>query len=475
MLRRETVSALRAYTQLAEDVQGILQRHGDQYEFAGGILRSDSLERALRSIDVDAFCVSKLRVLSDVGSVAGAVDGAFVLRGKAIKVERRMLAIVNVVAGQVPADLRNADNLYLVSLSDEDFLRCSVPQQIPYGVNAVTDALAPRWNYLSAVYSKQVQHVVVACPNGIFCFRSAAVPSELPPAKAAELVKNLVRVDLVVEAEGGSGAGPRTISRVAANCLFVGPEHARPQLAALRRNLQVPGYLEGGKALPSSLPLYGFDASLLEPSGPEVSYEAVRNSLPASAAVQRQPFEHWWSAPASFVFRCTLSGAAGDETPVEMRMRFREGRARDVDVAVELRAAPFRELRPGESEAALRQQLEAVFESSVALALSDFSARSVEQGSLDKLTRQLAEVLASNVNKALLFKDAVAVAVKTSFDQVEGETVRLPSGDAVVVPRYSFDLDSVRLNAYLGVFAALGLQGSFYGWDQALKSRVVVT
>lgn len=472
MLRKETLFALRAYTHLSENVQGILERHGDQYEFASGITRSDNFERALKSIDVDVFCVSKLRIMTDGSTAAGTVDGTFVLRGKAIKVERHMLAIVAVVAGTVPTDLRSADNVYLISLYDEDFLRCSVPQQIPYGVNVVTDALAPRWNYLSAVFSKQVQHALVACPNGIFCFRSAAMSSEMSPAKAAALVKNLIDVDLVVEMEGSK---PKTIYRVATNCIFVGSDQMRSQVLALQRSLQVPGYLESTKAFPTSLPAFSIDASLLEPAGPKVSYEAVRRNLPQGASVQQQPLEHWWAAPASFTFRCKLTNAANEEMPVEMQMHFKEGPSRDFDVSIDAKAVPFRELRPGESEGMLRNQLEAIFSSSIALALSDFSLTAVEQGSLDKLTRSFAEVLASNINKAALFKDAVMVSIKTAFDQAEGETTHLPSGDAIVIPRYSYDLDSARLNAYLSIFSVLGMQGSFSAWNQAMKNRVVIT
>jgi hypothetical protein len=471
MLRKETVYALRSYTHLSENVQGILERHGDQFEFASGITRSDGFERALKSIDVDVFCVSKLRIMSNCTTVAGTIGGSFVLRGKAIKMERHILAIVAVVAGTVPDDLRSADNVYLVSVNDEDFLRCSVPQQLPFGVNVATDALVPKWNYLSSVFSKQVQHALVACPNGIFSFRNSALPSELSPAKAATLVKNLIDVDLVVEAESRA---PKTIYRVAANCIFVGSDHAHQEVAALQRSLRIPGYLDAEKALSVSLPFYSIDASLLETAGPKVTYEAVCNSLPQGASLQRQPFIDWWTSPVSFTVTCKLTNATIEDTPVEMHMRFKEGPDRSFQVSFDVRAASFRELRPGETEAMLRNQLEAIFSSSTALTLVDFSATRVEQGTLDKLTRTLAEVLASNVNKAMLFKDAVTVSVKTAFDQTEGEMMRLPSGDAVMIPNYSFEVGSARLNAYLSIFSVLGMQGSFTSWDKAVKSRVLV-
>ena len=286
------------------------------------------------------------------------------------------------------------------------------------------------------------------------------------------MVKNLIDVDLVIEADSKA---PKTIYRVAANCIFVGSDQAHQQVLALQRSLQVPGYLETSKTFPMSLPLYSVDASLLETAGPKVTYEAVRQSLPQGASVQQQPLLDWWKSPASFAFRCKLTDAANEELPVEMQMRFREGHARDFDISVEVKAVSFREMRPGEIEAVLRTQLEAIFSSSVALALSDFSVLAIEQGSLDKLTRSLAEILASNINKAALFKNPVMVSIKTVFDQTDGEITHLPSGDSVVIPRYSFDLNSARLNAYLSIFSVLGMQGSFTAWDKAVKSRVVVT
>ena len=471
MLRNETVYALRAYTHLSENVQGVLERQGDQYEFGSGITRGDSFERALKSIDVDIFCVSKLRIMSSCNTVAGTVNGSFVLRGKAVRTEKTVIAVVAVVVGAVPDDLRSADNVYLVSLNDDDFLRCSVPQQIPFGVNVATDALVPKWNYLSAVFSKRVQHAIVACCNGIFAFRSTALASELSPTKAAALVKNLVDIDLVVEAESKA---PRTIHRIAANCIFIGSDQAQQQVMALQRSLQVPGYLEAGKLLPVSLPSYSIDASLLETAGVGVSYEAVRNSLPQGAAVRRQPFVDWWVPPVSFAFNCKLTNAANEDTPVEMRLRLKEGVGRTFDVSIDVKAVSFRELRPGETEAMLRSQMEAIMSSSAALALSDFPA-AVEQSSLDKLTRSLAEMLATSLNKATLFKDSIMVSIKTSFDAAEGEITHLPSGDAVVIPLYSFDVDSARLSAYLSIFSILGMQGTFTAWNKAVRSRVVVT
>jgi len=471
MLRREAIFALRAYTRLPENVQGILERRGDEYEFASGITRNDSFDRAIKSIDADVFCVSKLRIMSGGCDVAGTVDGAFVLRGKAVKLERAMFAVAAVVAGVVPEDLRSASNVYLISLHDEDFTRCSVPQQLPFGVNVVTDALAPRWNYVSAIFSKQVQHALVACPNGIFSMRSSATPSTLSPSKAEALLKNLVELDVVIEVEAPK---PKMIYRVASNCIFVGGEQMQPQVAALQRSLQLPGYVDVFKTLPTSLTYYSLDASLLQTEGPGVSFDVARNSAPPGASVRKQSLSRWWEAPASFRLRIVVTSTANQETPLEMHMEIKEGASKEFDVTLDVKALPFREARPGETDAVMRNQLQTVLASSVASSLSDFSLKDVNQGRLDKLTRGLGETIGSNLNLAMLFNGSVTVAVKLSFDQADGETTHLPSGDVVVIPKFSFDSESPRLNAYLGIFSALGLQGSFSGWSQAIKNRVMV-
>jgi hypothetical protein len=471
MLRREAIFALRAYTRLPENVQGILERRGDEYEFGSGIVRSDSFDRAITSIDADVFCVSKLRIMSGGSEVAGTVDGSFVLRGKAIKLEHSMLAIVAVVAGNVPEDLRSASNVYLISLHDEDFMRCSVPQQLPFGVNVVTDALAPRWNYISAIFSKQIQHALVACPNGIFAMRSSVMPSMLSPSKAEALLKNLVELDVVIEVEAPK---PKTIYRVASNCIFVGGDRMQAQVAALQRSLQIPGYMEAVKTLPTSLSYYSIDASLLQMEGPGVSFEAARNNAPSGASVRKESLSKWWEAPASFKLRVSITNPANQETPIDMHMNIKEGASKEFDISIDVKALPFRETRPGETETMMRNQLQAVFSSSVASALSDFSIKDVDQSHVDKLTRSLGETIGSNVNLAMLFNGAVTVSVKMTLDQADGETTHLPSGDVVVIPKYSFESESARLNAYLGVFSALGLQGSFSGWNQAIRNRVMV-
>ena len=157
-----------------------------------------------------------------------------------------------------------------------------------------------------------------------------------------------------------------------------------------------------------------------------------------------------------------------------MHVEMKEGSSKEFDVTIDVKALPFRETRPGETDAMLRNQLQTVLASSVASSLSDFSLKDVNQGRLDKLTRGLGETIGSNLNLAVLFNGSVTVAVKLGFDQAEGETTHLPSGDVVVIPKYSFDSESPRLNAYLGIFSALGLQGSFSGWNQAIKNRVMV-
>jgi len=190
--------------------------------------------------------------------------------------------------------------------------------------------------------------------------------------------------------------------------------------------------------------------------------------------VKKQSLSKWWESPASFDISVLITSVSNQETPTLMSVKLKEGAAKEFDVKASVRALPFRDLRPGETDAMMRNQLRAVLTSSISSAFSDFSLKAVDQGQLDKLTRGLGEVVGSTVNLAMLFDGAVTVSVKMAFDQAEGETTHLPSGDVVIVPKYSYDLESPRLNAFLGIFAALGLQGSFSGWTQAVKNRIMV-
>lgn len=478
MLRTEALVALKSYTRLPRPVQGLLERRGQEYELAGGISRGDSFDRVLAQLDVDVFCLSKLHILRSPTEEAGVVDGSFVVRGKAIKLDGgAMFGVVSVVLGAVPPDLRRADNLYLLRLFDADFVRCSVPQQLPWGVNTSSDALAPKWNYVSAVFSKRVQHAVVACPNGLFSLRAASHPSELPASAAEALLRNLLDVDVVLELPPGSaggGATTRSIYRLAANALFVGPEDAGEQLEQLQRSLKLPSLPGPSRTLATSVGAFSLHAGLLQTQGPSVDAEAVRSAAPPGAAVTQQSLSKWWTAPVSFDVRLTATVAADQATPTQLSLRLREGPRREYDVAVQLLCAPLREPRPGETEATLRSQLAAVVGSALEAALADFHPRGATQGQLDGLTRALGDAAEAGLNGALLFDGAATVAVQLAFDQVKGETTLLPSGEVVVIPRFATDLLSPRLNAYLGVFATLGLQGSFTAWPQAMRNRVTV-
>lgn len=465
MLRREALVALHAYTKLPESVQGVLEKRDSDFDLAGGLVRSDTFERALKSIDVDSFCVSALRIHRTASEVAGIVQGQFVLRGRAVRLGDEMLAIVTIIVGDIPEGLRSPSNTYLVSLTDRDFVRCASPQQLVYGTNTVFDALGPKWNYVASVFTKRVQDAVVACANGIFCLRAASHPSTLSAEKAELLIRNLLQVDVMIEVDG---ARPKVIYRLASNCLFVGPEGAQEQVATLQRSLQLPNFLEKRRLLATSVPLFSLDESLLETSGPRVEFEAVKTAA-SNAEVRYQPLTNWWQAAQSFRFAATV----GSDASQSLSVKAKEGSRRDTDVRVDLKFPTFRELRPGETDALLRAQLTTSLQTAVHTAFLDID-RTPDQGALDKLTRTFGELLSSALNNGQLFAAAVNVAVKLSYDTSVGEPVALPNGDLVVVPKYAYDMESPRLNAFLGIFATLGLQGSFTSWGQALRNRVLV-
>jgi hypothetical protein len=477
MLRREALSALRAYTQLPESIQGVLELRGEEYVLAGGISRSHNFDRALKDVDTDVFCVSRLRVMRSALDLAGEVQGAFILRGKAVRLsDNTILSIASVVVGTVPTSLRSEENAYLLTIKDEDFMRCASPQQMPYGINTVTDALAPKWNYISAVFSKKIPHAVVCCSNGVFGLRAAARPSELGPSEAEQLIDNLLNLDIVIEVEAPK---PKTIYRVASNCILAGGDQMQEQIAALQASLQIPSYLGGGRTLPNSLANFSIDASLLQLSGPTVEYDLVSSAVPAGASLRRESLTKWWRAPASFFIRLGISlpsnaSPASSETapPLKLQWRLKDGALRQFNVDIEVSGPSFRDPRPGETPSSLRHQLKGAIQAPLERFLRNFKAQEASQGNLDAFTQSLGEHVATSINTSQLFDASVAVNGRVSFEEEKGETASLPSGDLVVIPRYAYDLDSVRLSAFLGAFSSLGLQGSFTAWPQALRNRV---
>lgn len=477
MLRSSVLLALEAYTRLPSPVQGILERRDEHFEFSSRIARDQSFERALQSIDVDVFCARRMRIVRNLAEPTLVVEGPFVLRGKSVALENCIQGIVSVISGQVPGHLRSDTNTYLLELRDDDIIACATPQQIPFGVNVVTDSLAPRWNYISAIFLKQIPCAIIACPNGVFSVRSSPSKSSIPtPAAAKELLQNLVDLDLVVQIETSS---PKIIYRVGFNCILVGDEDARAHVLELQRALRLPSISEPPTLLPTMLPGFSIDASLLQASGPSVDLEAVKAASPPGAKVSQESLSKWWHAPRTLLFHISLQKTrqqnSDASSPLFIQLQVGSNRNTNFKATASLRGPRFRDLRPGESEALLQSQLSSLVKTAVMVTLKSLLPSDVSEKKLKEVTEDLNHRLRKDVNASLLFSEDLKISVTTNLEQtIDGLPTSLPSGEVISVPKYSFSTDSPRLCAYLGIFSSLGLQGVFKNWRDALKSEMLV-
>ena len=486
MIRADVLHALKAYTTLPSPVQGLLTRVDDHFEFGSGLTRDKTLEKVLKNIDVDVFCARRLRLLRGLSEPATVVEGPFVVRGKSVSLDDGTLGIVSVVSGKLPEAQQRDSNSYLVDLKQEDVMVCALPQQVPFGVNVVADSLAPRWNYVSAVFTKKVPSVFVACPNGVFSIKSSSAiqASRLTPSSAEELLKNAIELDLVVELQGEQ---PKTIYRIAKNCILAGGEHAKDAILSIQQTLKIPSPSVGKSTLPTMLTGFSIDESLLTPGDAVVSEQALKGACPPGATVRKESLKDWWRVPKMLSLRVRLvrgSPAADsglDETTEAQQppsastveVPFLSG-DKAFDVAVRLQFPAFRELLPGENKALLTTQLKSLVAGTLERCLKPTRGSDMTQKLLDALTADFSQSLGADVNKSRLFDEDVAVVVSAHLDEaLGGLPTTLPSGDVVSVPRYSFDYGSARLSAYLGIFSSLGLQGAFSNWEDAFKNKLL--
>ena len=470
MLRTESVVALKAYTTLPAPVQGVLERRANRYQLGAVITNDRSFDRVLAKTEGETLCLRRLRIVRAGADQPATVEGAFVVRGKAVRLDKDIFAVGSVVVGDVPKSFTSASGLYLLRLTDDDFMRCGSPQQVPYGINTLTGDLVPGWNYVSSLFDRRVARAVVACPNGLFVLRTLGAPT-LAAEQAAEVLRNLRDVEFMAQAS----TRPRALVRLTANCILAAPENF--DVSAIQQSLRAPPYPAAGdlSAVGSFLP----SKSLLELGGPRPDYDALRSALPAEVTLIRQPLSNWWHVAESYELNLELRLVPGQEVPRTTELRMKVGKNKDGEVRVKASHVPFRDLRPGETDAMLRGVLldnlrgavESALGSDTVVTQSNLNAASNGIGMTLQKQLPLSEVFAARRSDGAV---PVDVSLLLSQKVSEGEPATLPSGERVIVPSYSTESDSPRLAAYLGAFSALGVQGSFQSWRSARKGGVVI-
>lgn len=456
MLRREAVAALRAYTRLPEPVQGLFEQAGDLYQVSGTLSNDRDFDRVMARASLDMFCLSTLRVMGSPTDLLGEAAGAFLVRGRVVRLATGIYGIVSVVQGEVPPPLRSAANTYFVTLRDEDRVQCAAPPLIPFGTATTLQPLAPGWPYLAALYEKRLTHCVVACANGLFVLRTLLQSASVDAASAQALINNILTVDLVV-----STASPKVAYRVAANCLLVGPTDYGEQVLTLQRALQLAAPSSQTELLATSSQALSLAASVLDVSGPPVRREDVAAVLPEGATLEAQSLTKWQAAPQLYSVTLALYAVAGQSLDGSLLAELRDN---DLSLKISVTFAALRPTTPGETEALLRGQLRRLVEADVRAGLG---ARPTSQSELDAMTRTLSDAVGEHVNAARLFQDPISVGAKINYQPVSGLVTTLPSGEQIVVPTYGLGAEAPLLGTYLAVLATLGLHAAFVDWDRA--------
>jgi len=374
-----------------------------------------------------------------------------------IRLATGLYAIASVAQGDVPAELRSATNTYFLSLQDADRVQCSVPPLIPFGTATTLQPLAPKWAYLAGLYEKRLTHAVCACANGLFVVRTLLQAPQLDAAAAEALLGNLLALDLVVVGAGS----PKVLYRVAANCLLAGPPDYGETVQALQRALQLPALPSQTELLPTAAQAFSLAASVLDVGGAAVRREDVAAVLPAGASLEAQSLTAWQAAPMLYTVTLTIFAVAGQPTDNSLLVDFRDA---DLSARVSVSYCAMRPLVPGDTEATVRTQLRRIVEDDVRAALLPHPGG---QSALDGLTRTLGDALASHVNAAHLFQDAVTVGTKLTYQATSGLTTMLPSNERVVVPAYALSAEAPLLGAYISAAAVLGLHVTFVDWQRA--------
>jgi hypothetical protein len=473
MLRPESVASLRAYTALPSAVQGMLERHGKYYQLGGAITNDPTFDRILAQTEGETLCLARLRILRSQAEEPRVVEGSFVVRGKSLRLGNDIFALVTVVVGSLPDDAKSASGAYLLRLTDADFVRCGSPQQLPYGTNPTTGDLVPNWNYVAPLFDRRLSKVVVACPNGLFILLKTRTAPSLTAEQAEATLKNLRDVEFMAQVS----LRPKRLLRLATNCLLAAPDDF--DVAKVQQNLRLPLYPEEGDL--AAVGPYLPSRSLLRVDGPSADYDALRAALPSDATLSRQPLSRWWSSAEIYDIAVELRLLPGQEVPRTTELRLRLGRGGDTEVRLVARHVPFRELRPGETEAMLRGVLLDNLREAVKEALDSVESSAVTQSAVNRVSTLLGTALQKQLPLAEVFAPSrgegpppVDVGVQVTQQATEGEAAKLPSGETIVIPAYSIESDSPRLASYLAAFSALGIQGSFQNWRAAKAGGVTL-
>ena len=471
MISPESIIALKAYTGMLKSVQGALDRQG-RFFYIGSEIREDgNLPAALRDAAVSVYCVRNATFHSWLLDPGTAQTGPFTFRGATLSFDDKVTLVGKLLEGSIDDDVRKAlfpnggsdATTCLVSFVSSDVLKCSGREQVAFGTSTVAESLAPKWEHFAPVLSGQLPRTLAACANGCYVIDRVDANHQVPAAlqRAQALLKNLTSLDIMATTKPPPGAGTGVIYRLASNALLLGPAGYEEQLAELQRELRVAPTRERGR-LPTSSSL-DVSASVAEIEGDVHNITAQQVLEHGSCTVCSQSLERWCLPSRSINVWVQAERTAAYR--VVMAPWFEP--AAELGVTMQLDLPSLRPLRAGETALAQREQLERVVKHAVGQAVSSVPVGR-SQHSLDACTTLLATALQSIFGGSGLFLADFRVHTRLFYEAHEGDTIRLPTGGLVVVPKYATET-SARICALTGGMGAVGLRVTFYPWQAALN------
>ena len=460
MLKRETLSALRAYTSLSTGIQGQLTLRNAKYGIVHDIETDDDFQAILHKMPQITRCVRSATFHKDVLDPGIHKTGPFFLKGLVLKGSNNgMYGVLDVSRPGMQ------DNTHqLVSYKQKDVISCEAKQNIIFATVPIASELIPPWKYIHAVLYGPVKELLVVCCNGFFLLKRN-LSIVLADAKDAELIyEMLIQYDIVVAVRTSAQANT-VIYRLAKNALLIGPDDYANKLEELQDKLQVNFHSANTTTISAPSSDYQIKDTVVsaEPNASQVTYDQIQELQDEMLDADHQPLRDWQLPRRTMSLELWIepqTGAAKNLMTHSMR------RVTDkLAINIVVHRLEFREREPGENEFVLREHLQRLVFDIIDMQLKSLSIDK-SQNALDQFTNSIVHLLKLALVKSTLFPVPTSCKVHVELSVTEGQVVKLPTGKEVVIPRHALNGNSVRLSTFLGGLAKIGLEAKFYSWHQ---------
>ena len=461
MLRTETILTLRSYTSLSIGIQGQLGKIAGKYNIVHDIERNKDLRTMIKKIPEIKRCVKAATFHKGVMDSGISRKGPFLLKGLALKGENGTAYGIFSIKEK---GTKGTNKKQLITYRIEDMIKCSDQDHIIFGTIPITNGLFPSWDFVRVVVDNSIESLLVVCCNGCFFLRRIPSTNKMDIQKAEQIFNTLVQYDIIITANENT-EGNTTIYRLARNSLLVGPSDYDNKVLELQNKLQ--GYKSSNTSVLSlSDSNYTIRQNICEnvPYAKKVDAEILEQIIGDTMKMEFQPMLEWHFSPQILQIEVWISTSEknGDETHI---MQSKQSPNSKLKTKVHIHRPKFRTLGVGESEYTLTQQLEVIFHMLIKHHLN-LLAISKSQTALDHFTNTMAHTLKISMDNARLFEDNVEIKLSAHLSTIEGEVIKMPTEETVVIPLYASTTNSVRMASFIAGLSQIGINAKFLSWQQ---------